>query len=388
MKVLHISTHNENCGIGKYQELYLKAFAVTDPTSQHQFFPHSPNKIRKMNEEDTNKVLAELADTVHHYDVVHIQHELSFYHADFLSKVVSIVKAAGVPLVSTIHTKVLLSEDVIGLRISPFYWRRKIGSRLSDKKVIERFMPLAQSDLVLVHNAFTKKSLEDIGFKSSKITVLPIPVPTIDKAIMKKTSPDAEELLDPIKREEGDILLATVGYLNGIKGTLHAVKAMRGLPENYKLAIIGGLHPRAKDDKLLDEVADYIYDYGLSDRVYVTGSPTDDIFNAAINKADIILYPYLRSYASSSAALNNAFALGKPIIAFPAAAFVEINEKQECMAICESFSYYDLIKKIKQQNTESLARLSKLSTAYAALNSYELISADITNLYRSLVTNK
>ena len=388
MKVLHISTHNENCGIGKYQEQYLEAYSAVDRKSQHDFFPYSPTAIRKMNPEETRKVLEDLEKTVQQYNLVHIQHELSFYTAKFLTDVVSIIKRAGVPLVSTIHTKVILHDEIIGSRVSPFYWRRVVGAKLADKKMITRFLPLAKSDKIIVHNSFTKRSLEDIGFSGVKIVVMPIPVPTINTNALEESKTAALDLLKPLQLKDGDVLLATAGYLNGVKGTFHAVKAMRGLPENYKLAIIGGLHPQSKDEKFLDEIADYIYDYNLSKRVYVTGSPDDKMFSAVINQADILLYPYLRQYASSSAALNNAFSLGKPIIAFPAKSFVEINEKSEAMALCDSFSYYDLIKKIQQQNGDSLQRLSQLSKKYAKAHSYEKVAKEIIELYRSLLASE
>lgn len=386
MNILHISTHNENCGIGKYQEQYLKSFAVVDPTAKHAFFQHSPNQIKKMTPSEVSAVLNELKQTVMGYDLVHVQHELSFYSADFLESIVSIIKGAGLPLVSTIHTKVIGSDPVLGSRLSPFYWRRKVGAKLANDRVIRHFIPLAKSDITIVHNTFTKRSLEEIGFKASKITVLPIPVPIHNPRALTNVEKQADDLLSPLHLKNGDILLATAGYLNGVKGTLHAVKAMIGLPENYKLAIIGGLHPQSKDEKFLDEIADYIYRHKLSERVYITGSPDDNTFNAAINKADIMLYPYLRLYSSSSAALNNALSLGKPIIAFPAMAFVEINKDNNVMDICESFSYYDLIKKISQQTPESLRKLSNFSEKYARKHSYDNMAKIVTGLYKKLLT--
>lgn len=338
-----------------------------------------------MSPSEVRLVLNELRNTLSGYDLVHIQHELSFYEADFLQAVVSMIKKAGLPLVSTIHTKVMFGEPVIGSRLSPFYWRRVIGKWLSDKRVVSRFRPLSKSDLTIVHNSFTQQTLEKIGFASSRITILPIPVPASDPVALDNAKEEADKLLSPLHLKDGDILLATAGYLNTVKGNFQAVKAMSGLPDNYKLAVIGGLHPQSKDEKFLDDIADYIYSRGLSDRVFITGSPADDVFNAAINKADIMLYPYLRLYSSSSAALNNALSLGKPIVACPAMAFVEIHENEKVMAICDSFSYYDLIKKIREQTPEDLRKLSIASSNYSKKYSYNTLAAEVTDLYKSLI---
>lgn len=382
MKVLNISTHNENCGIGKYQEQYIDAFRDIDNSDQHDFFPYSPNVIRYMNDAELTKVYDELRSTVGNYDLVHIQHEFSFFQKNQLQHIVDIIKSARKPLVSTIHTKPTLEKTT-----RPIYTPKGIPARIKNKinntSHLELVLPLAISEAVFVHNTFTRDGLINAGFHPDSIKLIPIPVPvTADKAFRA----EVDDLSSQIQRKTGDIVLATVGYLNDVKGTLIALKALRFLPSHYKLTILGGLHPQAENEEFLDKVADYIIDHSLRDRVAITGFVEDnDLLNAYVKNVDIVLFPYMRVYGSSSAALNNGFAAHKPIVATPVKAFLEINARQPYIRLSESFSYYDVARVVASLDQKALRAQTELSQAYAEENSYPKLARKILDTYREVI---
>lgn len=388
MKILHISTHNENCGIGKYQEAYLSAFVPIDPSITNVFFQYSPNQIRIMNQAQLDVVYKELSQQVKEYDIVHIQHEFSFFKPRQLKTIVNIIKKANKPLVSTIHTKPTLEKTTRKL-LSPKGIPARIKNYVRNSDHISHVKPLSRSNIVFVHNSFTKKGLIELGFSESTIKLIPIPVLDVDKSKYVAFDSEISTLNKIIKRKDTDKVIATVGYLNEVKGTLHAIKALRLLPENYKLLILGGLHPQAMNDDFLDDVSDYILKHSLSDRVSITGFvKNDDLLNALVNSADIVLFPYKRIYGSSSAALNNGFANHKPVIATPVKAFKEINEVKEYLKLSDSFSYHDIAKALMEMDEEAIKTYSALSKEYAINTSYPKLAQSIIDTYKTLAHNE
>lgn len=385
---MHISTHNENCGIGKYQELYIKSMEAVDATVSHSFFPYSPNKIRVMGESELEMVYQQLREAVHEYDLFHIQHEFSFFMPDQLARIVKIIKGAKKPLVSTIHTGPSMERTTRHI-LSPLGIPARLKNKIRNREHTSNVLPLAQSDVTIVHNQFTMAGLVEIGFNPNTIQVLPIPVPHVPEGIADEFRNDLRDLNTKIHRQEGDIVFSTVGYINIVKGTMRAVKSLSLLPDNYKLTVLGGIHPYAENDDFLDEIADYIISQNLQDRVHITGFIKDDnLLNAYVKNSDIIIYPYFRVYSSSSAALNNGFANHKATIATPVRAFQEINKQKDYLISTDSFSYYDLANKIRSLDKNQIAAQEKLSKEYANDTSYPKLAKRQIDLYRSLVGNR
>ncbi len=385
MKVLHISTHNENCGIGRYQEMYLKSMKEHNTNVQNDFFPYSPNFIVKQKGPALEKILQEFDSTIKDYDLVHIQHEFSFFKSIHIKKIVDVIEKSGKKLISTVHSKPNLQPN-LGFMYTPKGFARKVKTKVLNNIFLESILPLKRSDLVIVHNKFTKDELVKIGFDEKKIIIKPIPVPVTDIFLDQYRS-EIDDINKKINRKNEDIIVATNGYVNIVKGTLHAVKAMMLLPDNYKLIIIGGVHPGAQNDAFLDKISDYIIENGLKGRVHITGFIEDDLLlNTYIANADIMIYPYLREYASSSAALNNAFAAAKPIVAFPAAAFKEINETSPYMRLCDSFSYYDLAREIGKLDKKAIKEWSVISDTYKSSNSYSKLASELLEIYSLQLT--
>jgi len=85
VRVLHYSTHDEDCGIGKYQEQFIQAMAkVGAKDVYNEFLPYSPNVTKVMTYDEFTPVLQELRSKLEGFDILHIQHELSFYKHDEL----------------------------------------------------------------------------------------------------------------------------------------------------------------------------------------------------------------------------------------------------------------------------------------------------------------
>jgi glycosyltransferase involved in cell wall biosynthesis len=298
-------------------------------------------------------------------------------------EIVRRIKQARKPLMSTIHTKPVLNT-VASSRLSPKWPVRKMRTELGNKRHTDLVLPLAQSNLVIVHNSFARKQLIELGFDENKLIIKPIPVPSLSPS--SSFVKEIEEIKNKIHYQPGDFIFATVGYLSRVKGCIQIVKAVALLPPHYKLLIFGGIHPRGGNDETLDELGDLIVSRGLQDRVFISGFVEDDnLLNAYVSSVDLLVFPYLREYVSSSAALNNGFANEKPILAFPLDTFKEVtlNGKQ-VMTFCESFSYYDLVKSIQTFTPEKIKKATLVSKEYRNAFSYNRLSKELIELYTKI----
>jgi len=379
IKVLHLTTHNEVCGIAKYQEQFMRAME-SEKDIENVVFDVSPNKTRFMTKEEYKPVLAHFTSMLEKADMLHIQHELSFYKHTELSNVMQIAHKMHKPVIITIHTALTVEyKQAKLLGYLPKYFilfLRELKRQKNFEKV--HLNPLKQADLILVHNNATKISLESIGINVNKIKIIKLPIPNIRQTL------NNNYLADKLNIKAGDILICTIGFVSKTKGIDQAIKALRYLPENFKLAIIGGSHPDSKDKGYLDELTDYIADNNLKERVYITGYIEDDNeLNDLISECSICVYPYDGNYYSyvSSAALNNGLANNKAVITYPIPTFDEINNENEVIKVTKSPNYYELAKEITHLDIKKYSLLSK---EYANKYSYNKEAAKMAEVYRKM----
>jgi glycosyltransferase involved in cell wall biosynthesis len=380
IRVLHYSTHNEQCGIGRYQEMFLACMAEGGGV-YNEFFPVSPNKSRLMTKSEFEVVLNQLKDALKDFDILHAQHEFSFYKEDELDQIVKLAKNMGKKTIITAHTSPNVVDTNLKLGgLGPRSWIH-YARKFKRKNWLNRSMinPMKRADMVILHNQVTADALTKLGVEADKIRKITIPVPEV--AHDKKTT----IIKNNLNVKKDDIVLSTVGFLHRFKGLKEAVKSLSYLPDNYKLAIIGGLHPHTDDIKIYDEIADLIRDLNLKDRVYITGFIEDDEeMNALIRETDVCVFPYDREYYSnvSSAALNNSFANHVPAVVYPTASFAELNEGKDYMTVTPTYSYYELARSIKELN---LDKAIKASENFSKEFSYKKVSKTLESLYQELV---
>lgn len=378
VKVLNFSTHNENCGIGKYQEGFLYMLQGSKEI-ESTFFPTSPNVLRVMNTTEKQRLFAEVKEELAHYDIFHIQHEFSFLHSTDFVTLAKIVKEMNKKLVITVHTSPTLAYEKPALNGRSLRSFVRFAKQLRRKLIFDTLFTNAVriADTIITHNTATVKALVDLGVKRESIQLLVLPVPNIDHAA--KSSVITEKLL----RTEGDIILGVTGFIHQFKGLDHAVKALTYLPINYKLAVIGGMH-MDHDTKVYNDLTDLIRNLELRDRVYITGFIEDDTeLNALVREVDVCIYPYDKHYYSniSSASLNNAFANHKPVIAYPTDSFVELNEIADAMVLPSAFAYYELAREIERLDLKAGADKSQ---RFAVEYSYSVVSDQLVDIYKNL----
>ena len=382
IKILHYSTHNEDCGIGKYQEQFLSAMKhVAADEIDNEFFEYSPNQTKIMSHDEFTGVLEIFKEKLRKFDLLHVQHELSFYKHSELHRLIEAAHELGKRVIITVHTA---PDAQYKTPIREGYGPRSIMKFVREIRAAKEFnkihmVPICAADLVLVHNMTTRNNLVKHGVDAGRIQQITLPVP---KLSFQERSDDIKKAL---QYKKGDVIIASVGFVSQTKGVKQAVKSLKYLPENYKLAVIGGVHPSGGGESYLDDVSDLIIKLNLQERVYITGFVEDDTkLNALIRECDVCVYPYDRKYYSyvSSAALNNALANHKPAIVYPTPPFIEMNEKGT-VAITKSANYYELARYVVEADYPTLSSRSK---EYAEEFNYQAEAKKLVGIYKREIT--
>jgi len=385
LRILHFSPHDEDDGIAKYQEQYLSGMA-DDETVENKFFEVKPIELRHMNPQQHEEVYDKLREELGNFDIFHIQHEFGLFVEDDFQRLVSTAKDAGKKVVVTVH----LSPDFaikpvklggVGPRSMVAYMRQK---RHHSRMTARHMGPFLQADLLLVHNDATAQALLSAGAHKNRVKKILHPVHQFP------TPPKSDFLAKKLHKKPGDVIYCTVGMLHKYKGIFDAIRALKFLPGNYKLAIIGGLHPIETDIVsetvgIYNKITDLIDLLGLHDRVYITGFvKDDDKMNSYIRECDVCIFPYDGIYYAnvSSGAVNLGFSNTKPVVAYPTAGFRELSTYTDgALVLTATFAYYELARTLQDIDLTKQAELSK---AYAKKMAWPNMAKELITAYHQV----
>ena len=385
MRVLHLTTHDEVCGVADYQAHFIAGMQVGSQDVEHVVWDLSPNIIQRLAQPEYEAAMTRFIWEAAAFDVVHVQVEWAFYTRDELARVVDGVHRAGKRVVLTIHTAPEALPDVYPPRrngLSPRETTAYLRARRAYRHTVDRILgPIRRADLIIVHNAATADSLVAVGVERARIQTIIHPIRSAN------AGRPAGIIRAALGAGKGDTVLAAVGFVHRFKGLVDAVKALRLLPESYKLAVLGGVSPNGGDARHLDELADLILEHGLSDRVHITGYiQTEAEVDALVRDCDIAIYPYHPEFYSrvSSGALSAALANGLPVVVYPTATFLELAAVTDAVTVARAASYYELARSVR----EVVAGRNDAALAFAQRHSFEHAGADLVESYRQMVGSR
>ena len=384
LKVLHLTTANQTRGIADYTRdviAALKSYGI-----QSEIYPIDQQDLGKISSQGIKKSLADCWKKAQVADVIHIQHEFSFFSKISLKRSIAVfhqllqqLNKLKKPVVVTFHTE----ADFFSLNkyawLKPGNFLKQLDAyqlkRQWNKKISTLFNKNSYFHAI-VHTQQTKLKLAQSGINESKISIMPIGVPPRDH-LASITSQEGKRALN---YPEDIVLLSIFGFITENKGHEFAIKALEFLPEHYHLAIIGGPHPEGKNSNLEKILALSEANSACKKRIRITGyvdQKTADLYHAA---TDICLAPY-HGTMSGSGAISWALSSGKPIIASKTASFDEINQELECFLMCAEKSVRELAQQIEYLTTNASLQtnLIKNSLKYAADHSWrEVVKKTIT----------
>jgi glycosyltransferase involved in cell wall biosynthesis len=133
----------------------------------------------------------------------------------------------------------------------------------------------------------------------------------------------------PSDAEEGRLRLASYGFFLPHKGLVELVEAVALLTRRgiaVRLDMINAKYPALESEMLIWNVCKLIKERQLEDTVFLTTDylKDEDSLNR-IGTADLILFPYQKTGESSSAAVRQGIASGRPVAVTPLDIFEDVE---------------------------------------------------------------
>ncbi len=230
-------------------------------------------------------------------DVLCVQHEYGIFGDRDGERVLTLLKAATMPVVATLHT--VLDRPTRG-----------------QYRVMEEV--IRHADRLVVMTERSQRILSSVhDVSANRITVIPHGIPEIP-AENPPAGHKAE--FDAI----GRTVLLTFGLLSPGKGIEQAIRAMPAIvarrPDALYL-VVGATHPnilRREGEAHRDSLKALAAQLGVSDHVRFLDRFVDlPTLTRAIAAADIYLTPYLNEAQSVSGTLAYSFGMGKAVVSTP-----------------------------------------------------------------------
>lgn len=399
MRILHYSTWQEPCGIASYTQDLVGALERHGVENE----VHAVNKEarRTMTVAEVRADLARFCEHARAFDLVHIQHEFSFFNdatnslwrsLGSFERMLRQLHRLGKPTAVTFHTEPYflaglrtiaktLVRDRANVRRDVVHY---CNTRKWCRTLAGYFRGTGGLNRAIVHTRKSKRQFVECGFGSDNIEVVPLGLVERDRSRLAQNSALAKEKLGYPK---DCVLLSLFGFVAAYKGPDIATRALEFLPPNHHLAIVGGPHPHA-NDLTLNSVLALTHDVpALRGRVRVTGFvPTEmlDTYHAA---TDICLAPYLNTDISGSSALTWALSSGKPVIASKIDSFLELQEQADCLLMCTQGAAYELawhIERLVNDPAQQKALVSK-ALRYVEQNSWPQIGGRTRAVYEQMI---
>ncbi len=403
MKVLHLSTWRQRCGIADFAESIVTHLARQGV--QSEIFPLSTPALKYATRaelrSDYDRAIRMAAD----FDVVHIQHEFGFFAGagglfeaiENFGYLLSGLHRARRPTVVTLHGEPSFAGLVpaapaagagfagaIQSLVHKMRTRRIVRKleRLWHQQVAVYFDDSPGSFRTLVHTPRTRLAVIRSGLAPQCVSVMPMGHSLRDPAVLIADRAAAKARLG---LAPDSVLLTIFGFVTAYKGHLLAVQALKKLPPQYHLAIVGGPNLANSADATLNSILE-AWEGEDPRRLTITGfvpRETIDLYHAA---TDICLAPFLPGNIAGSASATWAFTSGKPTIASNIPAFAEIQQVVDCLLLCTPNAVYELAWHIQQLagNPALQAKLAKNALQFAALHSWERVIEGLIGTYREM----
>lgn len=373
-----ISTYDELCGIASYARSIVRQlspyFEITVFDLDQYIFRHSGKRVRKMADKEIERICKELRN----FDCVNVQLEHGIFgksKRDSYRRICRLI-AASPSLCITFHTifeGASVDWKLVRQHLGKFNlkgaWSLAIGARLDHSLLgagiysAIRRAQWTKKVSVVVHTRRDARMFKVIE-RISNVYDHPLAYYSEEEALAYQYR--ASRSVFPLLKDCGEdvVLLGCFGFTGSYKGIDTALRAMHLLPENYHLAIFGGVHPEtiqrgvpldpyiaelltiispgrnwlddvdagagkavnlnASVSELL-ELVDTPHKKDISHRTHFMGPMTEEEFPQAMAVCDAVLLPYLEVGQSASGPMSMAVNLNRPVVATRTKTFLQFS---------------------------------------------------------------
>lgn len=361
-RVAIISTYDDLCGIAGFTKQLVKNLSTDSTNTAFKVFDLDQLILRLRSRRGRNigdRLIKKIAAEISNYDHVNIQLEygtLGYYERDIFKRF-RLLASAAKSLSVTFHT----IKDGDTDNKFRFFKKNKMADLQSKTVTALKKMQKNKSVSVFLHSKRDARFFEEVvGLKHvyhhplcfySHVEVANV------LSVNNRSKFQQLSLYD-----SSSVVVGVFGFISSYKGIETAIKAMELLPENYLLAIFGGLHPHSirnygsgHVDQYLTQIINSVHAgeklfemfsneqlhlsgtdlitmserssvRDISNRVQFMGSLRDEMFPAAVAACDICVFPYYEVGQASSGPISIANEMGSQIIASRTKAFMRFEK--------------------------------------------------------------
>ena len=370
MKIAMLTTVGERCGIAAYSAQLVASLRALPDTDVEVI------KIDVGEQPASHYELQARALNAPGVDVVHIQHEFSFwgFPTPERSTFAELRRLIERPLVLTAHTTLPLSAifPTAGER-NPWRWLRK--KRLLTNRDYRHSVELAtfDADATIVHTEAAQKEFAGRGLKEERLFVVPMGIPA--------PLPASTDFRDR-HGLHGKRVLTLFGYVTPNKGYDLVLESLAALPRDVVFVIAGGAR-RPVEQEFVDHLQRHIKLLGVEDRVVVTGYLSDEEVAGAMQATDVALAPHTQATNSYSVTLP--LSHGRATLASDLACFREMAERGHCLELFQNGNKNDFRRKLLAllEDPQRRRQLAANASQYAGRFTWDRVAATTRDVYRA-----
>ncbi|NMZ65637.1 hypothetical protein HBN99_15060 [Pseudomonas oryzihabitans] len=370
-KMLVVSSYNRPCGIAQYLE-HLEPelrnqsdFDVEIAALPVDLLRSEAKHARKLSEKAFNEILQNAKDV----DVVNIQFEPGLFgYTPFLiwkrlDKLINVSRR----VILTYHTVPLGTSVRFGFSKAAL---KKYLNSWRGRYIFDRLFQKIRSNpdkfINIVQTKREAKGFELLGLPKERIFDSPLAFLSVEQK--KVFESERGNILLEVKRNYGaeGRLIGCFGFLSPYKGIEVAIRALKYLPQEYSLLVVGGLHPEGIEHgtveqkyikSLIEEIeADNLSmqknsdpsRVAISGRVHFCGAPDNLEFNRIMIACDSIVLPYAEVGQTSSGPAAIALDMNKSVYCSRTHCFRELDKYQKgILSFFEVGNHMELAERIR-----------------------------------------
>jgi glycosyltransferase involved in cell wall biosynthesis len=371
MNIAMLTSVGERCGIASYTRALVEGLR-TLPDTVVEVVPITEGKQAR----EHYVAQADLLNAAH-IDVVHIQHEHSFWGGILPGKSAfwELRYLIKKPVVLTAHTTYSLAELLkVKTERRPHKWLVKQlllkNTAYRDSVDISPFV----TAMTIVHTAAARRELIERGANPNSVQIVPTGVPKAQPA------PTGGRAFRERFNLQGRRIVTIFGYIAPNKGYELTLDILPRLPEDVVVVIAGGARV-AGEEPYAERVNGLIARSGQASRVVVTGFLSDEDVAEAMEASDLVLAPH--TWATGSYSVTLPLTHGRPVLASDLDCFHEIAGRMDCLALFKAGDAADYTERLLALLADP-ARREQLATgarAYAERFSWPHIAAMTRRIY-------
>ncbi len=372
--VAMLTTVGDRCGIAAYSSHLVNSLADL-PCMKVDVYPIQEGK----QEVDTYQ---QIADAVNNgrYDLVHIQHEYSFWGGCLpgTSRFLYQRNLFHLPVVLTAHTT-YSAYEMLKLGTEKRVLHKIVKQLLLLNRPWVKSVEIApfQNRATIVHTNAAKQLLVNRGISAETLKVVPAGVPKIE------SSNDEGKKFRQTYNLEGRRIVSIPGYISPNKGYELVIKSLKQLPDDVTLLIAGG----SRTEEMVEyqqSLRNFISDCNMQNRVVITGYLTDTQLADAMEVSDLVLAPHTQ--ATNSYSVTIPLSCSKAVLTSNQDCFVEIARVWGCLSMFETGNGEDLTAKLLYLlgNNDERQKLAKSAKTYAAHMSWQNVARMTRDIYQQV----